>query len=281
MERKSLLLMTALTLCASMSAAELSVISTQKVDVADAYHPTLSPNGDVVLFSTDDYKGLKVVDLESSQVQVLDPEVGAGFDPVFSADGKTVVYRSVVRENGLMRRDVKRFSLDMGVGEQIAAPSRELVNTRAIVGDTYAYGLADQQAIEVSVDGMVQTINPIEHGYRYLWTSVSPSKDKILFNEIYSGLYVSNLDGTKAVNLASRADYPCWAGDKYVIAVKTTDDGYVFTSAKIIAIEIETGKVTELTGDDVLVSGVSANANKIVYTTDNGEMYIMNILIAE
>jgi hypothetical protein len=110
---------------------------------------------------------------------------------------------------------------------------------------------------------------------------VSPSKDKILFNEIYSGLYVSNLDGTKAVNLASRADYPCWAGDKYVIAVKTTDDGYVFTSAKIIAIEIETGKVTELTGDDVLVSGVSANANKIVYTTDNGEMYIMNILIAE
>ena len=50
MERKSLLLMTALTLCASMSAAELSVISTQKVDVADAYHPTLSPNGDVVLF---------------------------------------------------------------------------------------------------------------------------------------------------------------------------------------------------------------------------------------
>lgn len=273
--------MAALSLCASMSAAEISVISTQKLEVADAYHPTLSPNGDLVLFTTDDYKGLKSFNFETKEIKELDANLGAGFDPVFSADGQEIVYRSVVRQDGLVRRDVKRISLATDRSEQLMAPTRELVNTRAIVGDTYAYGLADKQAIEVSVDGMVSEINPIVHGYRYLWTSVSPSKDKLLFKEVYSGLYVSNLDGSKAVNLGSRADFPCWAGDKYVVALKTTDDGYVITSAKIIAIEVETGKVTELTGDDVLVSGVSATANKIVYTTETGEMYIMNILIAE
>lgn len=281
MKRKSLFLIAALSLCASMSAAEISVISTQKIQVADAYHPTLSPNGEIVLFTSDDYKGLKSIDLESNEVKEYDANVGAGFDPVFSADGKEVVYRSVVRQDGLMRRDVKRISLATGESSQIAAPSRQLVNTRAIVGDTYAFGYAEKQAIEVSVNGMVQVINPIEHGHRYLWASVSPTKDKILFHEVYSGLYVSNLDGSKAVNLSNRADFPCWAGDKYVIAVKTTDDGYAITSGKVIAIEVETGKVTELTGNDVIVSGVSATENRIVYTTENGEMYVMNILIAE
>ena len=37
----------------------------------------------------------------------------------------------------------------------------------------------------------------------------------------------------------------------------------------------------ELTTDDVLVAGVTATADKIIYTTEEGEMYVMNIKITE
>ena len=66
-----------------------------------------------------------------------------------------------------------------------------------------------------------------------------------------------------------------------MIALKTKDDGYVITSAKVIAINIETKEVVELTDDETLVAGLTATADKIVYTTENGEMYLMNIKITE
>ena len=37
----------------------------------------------------------------------------------------------------------------------------------------------------------------------------------------------------------------------------------------------------ELTDEETLVAGLTATADKIVYTTENGEMYLMNIKITE
>lgn len=281
MNCKSLILLVAVAFGASMNAAEIAVVSTEKLEVEDAFHPTLSPNGNVVLFSGEAYQGLKSLNLVSNEIAILDEGDGAGFNPIFSADGNEVVFRTVVKQDGLSRRDVKRYSLATGDAIQVEAPSRGAVNTCAIVGSNYAYGFSNQQAIEVCIAGKAMTINPIENGYRYLWPSLSPSNDKLLFNETYSGLYVSNIDGSKAKHLATRADFPCWAGDKYVIAIYTEDDGYVITKANVIAIDVESGNTITLTNDEQIVSGVSASKDKIIYSTENGEMYIMNIKITE
>lgn len=282
MKIKSLILMTALGLGTSLSGAELTVVSVEKVEIdGAAFHPVLSPDGNTLLFSNEEHKGLKSLNLVTNAVNVIDENAGAGFEPVFSADGKSVVYRTASYQGKLMYRDVRSFSLDTSKAVQLMKPNRDAVNTKAIANHTFAYSRADKQSINVSVKGKTQEINPIKDGHRYVWTSISPSNDKLLFNEIYTGLYVSELDGTKAKHLAMRADFPCWAGDDFVVALSTTDDGYVIKSAKIIAIEIATGKVTELTGDDVIIGGLSACKDKIAYATENGEMYIMNIKIAE
>ncbi len=282
MKTKSLILMVALGVCASMSAADISAIYTKKVDVGgDAHHPTLSPNGELVLFSSENYTGLKSVNLSTSEVVVIDEAKGAGFNPVFSADGREIIYRTAADANGLALNDVNRYSFAANAKSQLAKPTKEAINTIALAGDTYAYAFVDKQAMEISVNGVKSEINPIGYGYRYMWPSLSPSASKLVFNEVYSGLFVSNVDGSQAKFLASRGDYPCWVGDKFVVALSTKDDGYVITSAKIIAIEVATGKVTTLTGDDVLVDGLAAIEDKIVYTTEDGNMYIMNILINE
>lgn len=281
MNYKSLILLAAVSVGSSLSAAEITVVSTEKLEVEDAFHPTLSPKGNVVLFTGETHQGLRSLNFESNEVAVLDEGVGAGFNPVFSADGGEVVFRTVVSQDGLVRRDVKRYSLTTGEAVQIAAPSRGAVNTMAIIGGNYAYGFSDRQAIEVCVAGKAMMINPIENGYRYMWPAISPSNEKLLFNETYTGLYVSNIDGSKAKHLSMRADFPCWAGDNYIVAVYSEDDGYVVTKANVIAINIETGEIKTLTNDDVIVSGVTATSDKIVYTTEDGQMYIMNIKITE
>lgn len=282
MKTKSLILAVALGACASMSAADISAIYTKKVDVGcDAHHPTLSPNGEVVLFTSEDYTGLKSFNLSTQEKNVIDQSPKAGFSPRFTADGNEVVYRTSLKEDGVSRSDVKRYSFVSKNKTQLMKHSKDVINTPSLVADTYAYAFAKKQAMEVSINGVKREINPIEYGYRYLWPSLSPSATKLVFNEVYSGLFVSNADGTQAKFLASRGEYPCWVGDKFVVALSTKDDGYVITSAKIIAVEVATGKVTELTDDSVKVDGLTAIDDKIVYTTEEGNMYVMNILINE
>lgn len=282
MKTRTFIFAAALGLCTSMSAADISAVYTKKVDVGgDAHHPTLSPNGDVVLFSSEDYTGLKSINLSTQEVSVIDESPKAGFYPRFTADGNEIVYRTAIKEDGLMRDDVKRYSFVSKGKTQLMKHSKEVVNTLSFVGDTYAYAFPKKQAMEISINGVKHEINPIEYGYRYLWPAVSPSATKLVFSEVYSGLFVSNVDGSQAKLLASRGDFPCWVGDKFVVALSTKDDGYVITSAKIIAIEVSTGKVTELTDDSVRVDGLTAINDKIVYTTEDGDMYVMNILINE
>lgn len=282
MKKKSMLIVAMMAFGMTMSAAELTVVSTEKIVLSEeAHHPTLSPNGDVVLFTQPNYKGLKSLNLTTNEVKVIDEGVGAGFEPIFSTDGKEVSFKTEIIVDGLSQRDVKCYNLENGNKAQLIKPTRNNIDTRALVNKTYAKPNADKQSISISIDGVVTEVNPIKDGYRYIWSEVSPSKGKLFFNEIYTGLYVSELDGSKAQYLAARADFPCWAGDKYVIALKTKDDGYVITSAKVIAINIETKEVVELTDDETLVAGLTATADKIVYTTENGEMYLMNIKITE
>lgn len=282
MRKKSMLIVAMMAFGMTMSAAELTVVSTEKIGLSEeAHHPTLSPNGDVVLFTQPDYKGLKSLNLATNEVRVIDEGIGAGFEPIFSIDGGEISFNTVLIKDGIGQRDVKSYNLNTGNKTQIIKPTKGNINTQALVNKTYACVNMDKQSISVSIDGRVQEVNPIKDGHRYIWSAVSPSKGKLLFNEIYTGLYVSELDGSKAEHLAKRADFPCWASDKYVIALKTKDDGYVITSAKVIAINVETKEVVELTNDETLVAGVSATADKIVYTTENGEMYLMNIKITE
>ena len=279
MKTKSLILAVALSACTSMSAADIVAVYTKKVDVGcEAHHPTLSPDGKVVLFSSENYSGLKSLNLATQEVNLIEEANGAGFNPVFSADGSELIYRSAADANGLA---ISRYNFASETKTQLVKAAKETVNTPALAGDTYVYAFAEKQAMEVSVDGVKHEINPIRDGYRYFWPSLSPSASKLVFNEIYSGLFVSNVDGSQAKFLASRGDFPCWVGDKFVVALSTKDDGYVITSAKIIAIEVATGKVTTLTDDSVLVDGLSAVGDKIVYTTEDGNMYVMNILINE
>ncbi len=280
MKIKSLIFVATVAFGFSLSAAELTVSTPVRVDLTQAtHHPVLSPDGNTVLFSRVDYKGLNALDLTTGEVKVIDESRTAGMEPRFSNDGSEVMYRTRVENGGVVENSVKSIRLNSGDIKQLVAPTTKAITAPAFGRRTYAE--SNFTEINVTVNGVTNAIKPIKDGYTYMWPSISPSKSKLLFKEAYSGVYVSNLDGTQARHLLYRGMFPCWVNDDFIVALVTKDDGYVVNEAKVVAIEVATGKTTTLTPDDVLVGGVTANANKIVYTTEDGKMYVMNVNITE
>ncbi len=280
MKKKSLFIAMAVALGVSLNAAEITVSAPVKVDVDQAtHHPVLSPDGKTVLFSNVNYQGLNSINLESKEVKVIDESRLAGLEPMFSKDGSEITYRSRVDNTPLVKHEVKSYRLRTGEKTQLVKASRKAINLPALTRKTFATSEFTQ--INVTIDGVSNIIKPIANGYTYQWPSISPAGNKLMFAEAYTGVWVSELDGTKAKNFIPRGIQPCWINDDFVLALVTKDDGYVVKEAKVVAVEIATGKTTQLTPDDVLVGGVTASADKVVYTTEDGKMYIMNVTITK
>lgn len=250
----------------------------QKISVpAGSHHPVLSPDGTTLLFSTDIHTGLSAMDLGSGEIRVLDRSAGAGFQPVFSQDGKTVYYRSATVRDGLMMRDVRSCKVDAAAAPAVLRQaSRDNVNLTALTGGDYA--VADYRSIRVRRNGTETSIDPIADSHSYLWASLSPAGDKLLFTEPFEGVFVSKPDGSEPVRLLAKGDFASWAGDNRFVAVITHDDGYVVLDSKLVLVNVATGIVTDLTPEGFLVGEATASASgKVVYTDIEGNMYMIDV----
>lgn len=241
-----------------------------------AFHPVLSPDGTTLLFSTEDHTGLKALDMTSGDVTVIDEAASAGFQPVFTADGSRVLYRTASTREGLLYRDVRAYDFAEKAVSTLEAPSRSRAHVATMADATYA--LADFSTIEVSLDGKVSRVSPVEDAYSYQWASLSPDCSKLAFTEPFKGVYVSAADGSAARNILPKGDYVSWAGPSTIIAVVSHDDGYVLLDSRLVAVNINTGIVSYLTPEDVLVSEATAAPNGlVVYSDVNGKLFSIDI----
>lgn len=250
----------------------------QKLELPEgSHHPVLSPDGNTLLFSTIDHTGLKALDLSTQEIQTIDPAMGAGFQPIFSLDGSKVFYRTAQVCDGLNMRDIRSFTLNTGEEPELLRPlNRETIDIRSFAGGDYA--IDNYRTIRVVSNGQTREIEPLADAYSYMWSSLSPDGSRLLFTEPFTGVYVSNTDGTNPVCLLPKGDYATWAGDNKFIAVVTRDDGYVVTKSTLVLVHTGTGIVTELTPENVLVGEATASASGIVIYSDlNGNMFMLDL----
>ncbi len=241
-----------------------------------SFHPVMSPDGSKLLFSTMDHTGLQCLDMASGDIAIIDSRAAAGFQPVFSLDGQKVIYRTAQKVDGLVNRDVREYSLATAKHKVIAPLSREQVKLATVDRTTYAVSAFDK--INVTIDGKTMMIDPVEDAHSYLWASLSPDGSKLLFTEAFKGVFVANVDGTDARQINPKGIYPCWIDNNTIASVSQTDDGYFITSSHVTISDITTGQNATITGDEVLVDELttSVNTGAIVYSTLDGEMYILN-----
>lgn len=254
----------------------------QRVEASEAmFHPILSPDGSKLLYTAVDHTGLKCFDMATGEVEVIDSEAAAGFSPEFSADGSKVYYRTAIVENRLLKRDVRCFDMGSRKVAKLQGYSRNQVEVKSLAKETFA--AANFSHINLSLKGKVAKLSPVADAYSYLWPSLSPDGTRMLFTEPFQGVFVCNLDGSNAKAYLPKGDYPCWIDDNTVAAVVSHDDGYVITDSKVVVVDLATGETVDITTPDVLVGEltVSLATGAIVYTTLEGDVYIVNPVKAQ
>ena len=261
-----------------VSASALTVSQPQLINIGHPVHnPVLSADGNTLLFSSDDHTGLSALNMHNNAIIVLDEATGSGFNPIFSSDGTKVVYQTASFVDGLMNRDVRSFELSTGTTQQIAPMGRNNINLNDIAGHV-DYVFANYDNITVSREGKIQEIHPIANAHSYLWASISPDGNKILFVEPFQGVFICDLDGSNLVNIAKKGAFPAWAGENLITYTLSHDDGYVILDSTLKIHDITTGITLDLTPSTVQVGeSASSSDGTVVYTTLDGELYKFNV----
>ncbi len=300
--KKLLLSLMVVSCLLPVSAQQVSILKNQRLldDVTHGgYYPVLSPDGMKLLFTGADNKGLEMYDFDNNTVKVISEEERAGYAPKITNDGN--VYYVVQNSNERrIYRTVKSYDIVSGTARVvmenqhgIASPivsttGRLVLKNEAKVAEAQLVGEAD---IAVFVDGSSVVIDrsgnrisysPVESQAGYLWASLSPDNTKVLFFAAGKGVFIMNLDG-KILSQLGNYEMPCWFGNDYVVAQNATDDGHQFTSSQIMLLKADGSFKQALTSPESMTMQPTAAiaANRIVYTTIDGNLYLMEIKITD
>lgn len=299
---RKIFLTLALALAATSMAQVLEVASVERLDISGTKATVvagISPKGDYILLTGAQLNGLAKYDLASKKVEVVSKALGAGYNPAISDDGDAVAFREDRFEKGLRSTDVKVKNFATGESRTLSKGVRNF-NAVSIEGGTAVTVTDGRQAkttisnrrtsrakqatvsivnrqLVLSIDGKSTTLTPNGADKSYLWPTLSPDKTKICYYVGGEGCYVCNLNGKIVARLgALRAAK--WYDNNVVVGMHDTDDGYVITSSEIVAVTLA-GKRQVLTDSSVkaMYPYASSEARKIVFGTDEGETYIINL----
>lgn len=291
------LLLSILGCCALLaSAQQVDVVKHQRLlqgVEGPAYYPVLDQTGTKLLFASGADYGLKLYDMSNDVVTRISNERCAGIDAGFDSDGNVIFIGQSINENNLIYRtgyryDVKRAATDVVLEAQHGAVNREMGSRGvAIHGPRKSYASAQNIGTAVNVQGsnLIVTVNgkqrscsPVESYAGYLWPSLSPDGTKVLFYAAGAGAFVTDLNG-KVLACLGNYEMPCWYNNDYVVAQNATDDGHQFTSSQIMLLKADGSFRRELTKPTSMSMQPTSAAGKIVYTSIDGLLYLMEISI--
>ncbi len=267
-----------------------------KVDIA-----TISPNGDYLLVADQQKQGLQKLDLASGQLTTVTTAYGSEYDAKIIDNGNTIVYReNEIGKDKLKRQSLKSINLQNGETSTIVSATRDLQGVAANGNVVYAVkkgklstkafnnAKADKATpvayveygkLMISRNGKATNLSPNgTEGQSYLWPSVSPDGSKVVYYLAGSGAYTCDIDGSN-VQFLGTLRAPKWYNNNIVVGMLDRDNGEFVTSSEIIAYSAD-GKEKQVLSDAETVAmypSVSANGEKIAFSTPSGEAYIINV----
>ena len=292
----------AVTLTTAAFAQVLNVGSVEKIDLKGTRASVvagISPKGDYLLLTGAQLNGLAKYDLTKQKIEVISSARGAGQNAVISSDGSTVVYREDSFVEGLRYTDVNVKNLATGAKKQLVKAARNvnavsvqgqtavlmnngratkaaLASTRAAKRTAPVASIVNRQLV-LDVNGKTKTLSPNGEQFSYIWPSVSPDGSKVCYYVCGRGCYVCDLNGKIVADLG-KVRAAKWLDNSVIVGMNDTDNGHVIVSSEIVATTLD-GKRQVLT-DSALTAMYpypSANGKKIVFSTNEGETYMINI----
>lgn len=268
------------------------------------YKAKFSPVSDKLIATSVDDKGLSLYNIKDDVMEHLNSKNGAGINPMFTKNGKYVVFQSHdfvnrrrvtslffqnVEEKVIIpvlenKRDVKL--LDVTNNDIIFLEGDDIKVFNIISGETIVnpskitIAYTDNNLNLVTyVNGNKKNLNPFGDG-NYIWVSLSPDKTKILYNKSGKGTYICDLNG-KTISDLGRLHAAKWENSgNWVIGMDDYDDGHKITKSDILYISKD-GKVkknlTENSDKIALYPDISTEGKEIIFHDENGAVYLMKL----
>lgn len=259
---------------------------------SDMYYPVISSDGSKLLYTTENFVGLKMYDFKEDVTLKISDAERAGLDASFSRDGKSVYYVTQMIKDGKNIRQAKSYNLVAKKELAISAEGRVVRKPLALKGGVMTAVDGDISAtvknattvrtegsvLYIGINGVEKAYTPVESHAGYLWESLSPDGTKVLFFVAGKGIYITDLNGN-ILQFLGNYEAPVWYGDNCVVAMNAKHNGYQHISSQIVMMTIDGEKFQELTKPESMTMNptTSYDAGKVVYNTIDGRLYQMNI----
>lgn len=263
---------TVLFLFATLNIAQsVKVIKKEKLisgEVERLYFPRFSPDGQYLLLTKSNFKGLWIYNISEKQLTKINDYYGSGFNSsINSENGKINFYKE---EFVNKRRESFLKTFDLNLGAEVI--DSQITNHQPKV-------FSENSQIIINYSRFRKTIKPLGEG-NYIWVSLSPKNDKILFTFMGKGTYICDLNGRILTELGY-ANAPKWSPDgKWIVFMNDKNDGLNYVSSDIFVSSTD-GKekfnITDTISEIEMYPEWSNGGNKIVFNNLSGEIFVVEL----
>lgn len=288
------------------SSQEIKVRRTEQITKSAAGELVISgvsPDGRLILASSSDFRGLKIIDLKKKRIQDVTSDAGAGYEPVFSPDGDKIYFRSDEYRNLRKYSSLHEYTRSTGK-TSLVEPSTRGLGSPAISGGKIFYLADGRQKARITgpdesqkggtnlfviledlvpvlySNGIRKELKPNGEG-NYIWASLSPDRTKLLYNFRGTSTFVCDTSGMILAELG-RLNAPRWISDYLIAAMNDQDDGTRVIRSDICCYSMKTNILYNLTRTEDTIEMYPRpipGRNRIAFQTLTGELFLMHIKI--
>lgn len=288
-----------LVLSLFVEAQTVKVISREKLTQKGMY-PSLNVSGNKLLYTSDGYTGLNMLDLSTKKITGISKDAGAGYEPQFAPDDSKIYFRKTSFVDNRKYNSVSEFELKSGVKKELLSPQRSLNKMQTLKSGVIAFSgksllrattvKSNQTPVFVTANedlkilvynNKLQFLNPLNMPEsRYIWVSLSPDSKKILFTAAGKGTFICDLNG-KILHSLGYLNAPVWFNDNYVVGMEDKDDGQQIISSKIVMISVDKKSKTMISDEKSIAMYPTASgiSNRIAYQTENSEIELVTVKV--
>ncbi len=269
------------------------------------FFPTVGPDGETVYFTGMNYTGLYARNMKSGSIVTITEDPGAGYNPVISEDGEMVYYRTY-QYKGMRRysslisydqQDRRKQTLESEVRDlsfPILTPDGHInytvdskLKAIASAGLSEQHGNGQGPVVYIERRKIIlytgderKELEPLGPGI-YVWPSLSPQGDRLLFTKGGEGTFVTDLDGNILSELGM-ANAPKWSPDgNWIVYMDDKDDGHQILSSEIFVVKSDGSeriKLTDTTDKIEMYPSWGTDNSTLVYALDRGQIMIMRLI---
>ncbi len=289
----------------SIPAQNVKVISVKKLDLKGKYYfPEFSTDDSKLLITSENFKGIYLLNLKNNKLKTISNENGAGYKPEFTDAGRSIIYRTSYYKGIKKYHNVYRFDVEKNKSEILLSNARNITYPiKFSNGDVSVLNVSTFSKVvkgnkintiskavfvannKINYFNGVQTLTfqPFGKGI-YVWASLSPDGNRILFTFGNKGTFLMDTDG----NILKKIDFahaPVFSPDgKWIAFMRDEDNGYDFTASDIFVVSLKSGKIFKITNTTDRIEMYprwSNDGKKLTFHDTQGEIFVAELILTE